>query len=175
MGKITPAKPVKLIVGFIFRDKQAFNKARLILIRRFGKIDFESDPIPFSMTDYYQEEFGDGLSRVFLSFNKLILPQQLPGIKILTNKIEDKLSCRGRRLVNIDPGYLDLPKLVLASTKDYVHRIYLDKGIYAETTLCYQGKSYQAWQWTYPDFRMSGYIGIFNHIRDLYAEQIRGR
>jgi len=175
MGKIAPTKPVKLIVGFIFKDKQAFNKARLILTRRFGRIDFESNPVLFSLTDYYQEEFGDGLSRVFISFNKLIKPRQLPGIKILTNKIEKKLSQAGKRLVNIDPGYLDLPKLVLASTKDYVHRIYLDKGIYAETTLCYQGKSFQGWQWTYPDFRTNEYINIFNHIRALYAEQIKKR
>ncbi len=175
MGKIAPDKPVKLIAGFIFKDKQVFNKAKSALIRHFGKVDFESRPIPFTLTDYYREEFGDGLLKVFISFHKLILPQQIAKIKIFTNNIERKLSLAGRRLVNIDPGYLDLAKLVLASTKDYAHRIYLDKGIYGEITLSYQGKSFQGWQWTYPDFRTSEYIDIFNQIRELYAEQSKKR
>jgi len=175
MGKIAPDKPVKLIVGFIFKDQQAFNKAKLALTKSFGKVDFESRPIPFTFTDYYREEFGDGLLKVFISFNKLILPQQIVEIKTLTNNIERKLTLSGRRLVNIDPGYLDLAKLVLASTKDYIHRIYLDKGIYAETTLFYQGKSFQSWQWTYPDFRTREYIEIFNQIRELYAQRSKKR
>ena len=175
MGKIAPDKPVKLIAGFIFKDRQAFDKAKAILIRRFGKVDFESQPIPFGLTDYYREEIGEGLSKVFISFDKLIFPQAIPKIKLLTNNIERKFSLAGKRLVNIDPGYLDLAKLVLASTKDYAHRIYLDKGIYVEITLSYQGKSFQGWQWTYPDFRTSEYINIFNHIRGLYAEQQRKR
>lgn len=175
MGKVAPNKPVKLIVGFIFKDKQAFDKGRSLLIRRFGKVDFESRPIPFSLTDYYREELGEGLLRVFISFNKLIPPQAISRIKILTNNIERRFSLAGRRLVNIDPGYLDMAKLVLASTKDYAHRIYLDKGIYGEITLTYQGKSFQGWQWTYQDFRSSEYINIFNQIRGLYAEQSKKR
>jgi hypothetical protein len=175
MGKIAPHRPVKLISGFIFKDIQAFDRAKLRLVKRFGKIDFESPIIPFNLTDYYQLEFGENLLRVFLSFNKLILPEQIAEIKNLTNNLERKLSSKGRRLVNIDPGYLDLAKLVLASTKDYVHRIYLDKGIYAETTLFYQGKSFQSWQWSYPDFRASEQINIFNKIREIYAEQIKKR
>ncbi len=173
MGKITLSKPVKLIIGFIFKDAQAFFKAKTMLIRRFGKIDFESRAIPFTLTGYYQEEFGIDLSRVFISFVKLIQPREISSIKILTNKIENKLSLSGHRLVNIDPGYLDLAKLILASTKDYIHRVYLDKGIYAETTLFYRGKSFAEWQWTYPDFRKREYIEIFNQIRELYAKQIK--
>ena len=103
------------------------------------------------------------------------MPQQIAEIKVLTNKIEEKLSSAGKRLVNIDPGYLDLAKLILASTKDYSHRIYLGKGIYAEITLSYQGKSFQGWQWTYPDFRTTEYRNIFNQIRELYAGQISNK
>ncbi|MDO8662704.1 MAG: DUF4416 family protein [Candidatus Omnitrophota bacterium] len=175
MGKIAPTKPVKLIVGFIFKDEQAFCRSKFLLIRRFGKIDFESRVIPFTLTEYYQEEFGKDLSRVFVSFSKLIQPREITGIKILTNKIENRLSSKGHRLVNIDPGYLDLAKLILVSTKDYIHRVYLDKGIYAETTLFYRGKSFEAWQWTYPDFRTPEYIEIFNQIRELYAKQIKDK
>lgn len=173
MGKIAPGKPVKLIVGFIFKEKIFFEKARFILTRHFGRVDFESGVIPFTATGYYREEFGEGLSRVFISFARLIKPQQISKIKVLTNRIEERLSNGSKRLVNIDPGYLDLAKLVLASTKDYVHRLYLDKGIYAETTLFYQDKSFQDWKWTYPDFRSKEQIEVFNQIRELYARQIK--
>ncbi|MDD2679677.1 MAG: DUF4416 family protein [Candidatus Omnitrophica bacterium] len=173
MGKITPARPVKLITGFIFKDKKAFVKARGILIKHFGNIDFESRMMPFTLTDYYREEFGSGLKRVFISFRKLIQPQQIAAVKILTNKIEKRLTCANKRTVNLDPGYLDTAKLVLASTKDYVHRIYLGKGIYAEITLFYQAKTFSPWQWTYPDYRTGDYIGIFNHIREIYTGQVK--
>ena len=77
------------------------------------------------------------------------------------------------RIINIDPGYLDLSKLILASTKDYKHRIYLTKGIYAEVTLFYQDKTFCPWEWTYPDYKTGEYIEIFNRIRQIYAEQIK--
>ncbi|MCX5706361.1 MAG: DUF4416 family protein [Candidatus Omnitrophica bacterium] len=170
MGKIAKARPVKLITGFIFKDNAAFKKAKILLKQRFGKIDFESQTLPFNLTDYYKKEFGDGLKRVFISFRRQIPPQELSKIKVFTNQIEKKISCGKNRLVNIDPGYLDLAKLILASTKDYVHRIYLDKGIYAEITLFYQDKSFKPWTWTYPDYRTPEYIAIFNHIREIYAQ-----
>jgi len=173
MGKIAPAKPVKLIIGFIFQEKKSLAKARAALIRHFGSIDFESRAMPFTLTDYYREEFGSGLKRVFISFKKLIFPQQISGIKTLTNKMEKKLSDGNKRLVNIDPGYLDSAKLILASTKDYVHRVYLGKGIYAEITLFFQNKTFCPWQWTYPDYRSSEYIAIFNRIRAIYAGQTK--
>lgn len=172
MGKITPNKPVKLIIGFIFKQNGILDKAKAILQARFGKIDFESAGLPFSLTDYYQEEFGSDLKRVFVSFKKLIRPVDIAAIKISTIKIEQRLSVGHKRLVNIDPGYLDLAKLVLASTKDYAHRIYLDKGIYAEITLSYQGKGFCACAWTYPDYRTDDYRNIFNQIRKIYAGQI---
>lgn len=173
MGKITREKPVKLIIGFIFKDNEAYASAKNKLSLYFGKIDFESAVIPFNLTNYYTGEMGEGLKKIFLSFNKLILPHQISEIKVLTNKIEEKLSLKNKRRVNIDPGYLDLAKLILVSTKDYCHRIYLKKGIFAENTLCYKGKSFTAWPWAYPDYQTPGYIGIFNQIRDIYAGQVK--
>lgn len=143
-----------------------------MLARRFGKIDFESRALPFALTDYYQPEFGIGLQRVFISFKRLVDPEELAQIKALTNRMENRFSAGNKRLVNIDPGYLNLAKLVLASTKDYVHRIYLGKGIYAETTLFFRGKGFQAWEWTYPDFRAEGYRDIFNQIREIFYQQV---
>ncbi len=168
MGEIKTHPPVKLIAGLIFRDEDAAEKAKSSLERRFGKIDFESPVLPFLHTDYYQGEFGVNLKRQFLSFQKLIDPENLSRIKITTNKIEKRLSRDNKRRINIDPGYLDLSKLVLATTKDYSHRIYLKQGIYAEVTLFYQNREFKPSNWTYPDYRSPEYAEIFNKIRSLY-------
>lgn len=166
---------VKLIIGFIFKEELILNQAKTILERQFGKIDFESNALPFTHTAYYEKEFGKDLKRKFICFQKLTPPQALARIKIITNKIEHKLSINRRRLINIDPGYLCLSKLILASTKDYKHRVYLNKGIYAEVTLFYQNKDFQFWEWAYPDYKTAEYIAIFNKIREVYAAQIKNK
>ncbi|MDP2940750.1 MAG: DUF4416 family protein [Candidatus Omnitrophota bacterium] len=163
---------VKLIVGFIFKEESALKKAKLALIRLYGEVDFESPKLAFYHTNYYEKEFGSSLKRKFISFRKLILPQNLARIKAAANKLEKKLSRNSKRLINIDPGYLNLAKLVLASTKDYKHRIYLGQGIYAEITLFYQRKTFTPWEWTYPDYRSREYIEIFNRIREIYSGQL---
>lgn len=173
MGSIKKYPPVKLIFGFIFKDEKIYNQACLSLKRHFGRLDFQSPVLEFNYTDYYEDEFGKPLKRKFASAEKLIKPQDLYKIKIFTNKLEEKLSRHGKRLINIDPGYIDLSKLVLASTKDYYHRVYLNQGIFAELTLFYQGKTYKAVDWTYPDYRSPEYIEIFKLIRDLYVKAIK--
>jgi hypothetical protein len=172
MGKIISPTPVKLIIGLIFKDEEFLKKTEGILRRHFKGIDYESPIIPFNYTDYYQKEFGIGLKKKFISFTKLIPSQQLAAVKVLTNKIETKLSQKNCRKINIDPGYLTLAKLVLASTKDYSHRIHLDKGIFAEVTLVYQKNGFQPREWTYPDYRTAEYSRVFLEIRKLYAQQI---
>lgn len=173
MGKVMKIHPVKLIIGFIFKKEDTFTKAAVILGRRFGSIDFKSRILPFCYTNYYEKEIGKDLKRRFISFKKLIFPEDLPKIKNYSNRIEEKFSLKKSRLINIDPGYLDLAKLVLATTKDYNHRVYLDKGIYAEVTLCYQHKTFRPWDWTYPDYRSGEYIEIFNQIREIYFKQTK--
>lgn len=173
MGKISNPPPVKLISGLIFKETKDFERCKKTLKKIFGDIDFESKLLPFDLTDYYKEEFGTGLSRKFISFKKLIRPERLAGIKATTNKIETRFSLKQRRLVNIDPGYVDMAKLVLASTKDFSHRIYLNKGIFAEITLSFQEKSFRPREYTYPDYRTEDYIAIFNRIREIYAGQIK--
>lgn len=175
MGQIKKHSPVKLIIGFIFKQEGTLEKAKRILEKQLGAMDFISPILAFNHTDYYEKELGKDLKRSFVSFKKLIDPKDLPAIKITTNKIERFLSTRGKRAINIDPGYLDLSKLCLASTKDYKHRIYLNKGIFAEVTLFYQDKTFQAWDWTYSDYRTKDYIAIFNKIRETYARQIKDK
>jgi len=173
MGTIKKYLPVKLIFGFIFQNESTFQKASPFIEKHFSKIDFESPAIPFTYTDYYLKEFGTDLKRKFISVEKLVNPADLYKIKIYSNKLEERLSQGSRRLINIDPGLLDLAKLILASTKDFSHRICLNKGIFAELTLFFKDKDYQALDWTYPDYRTEGYRAIFRQIRQIYAQQVK--
>ena len=153
-------------MGFIYKDEAIFIKSRDKLEKIFGGLNFQSGPLDFNYTTYYEKEMGAGLKRRFISFSKLIPIGDLYRIKLYTNRLEARFSDSGaRRQVNIDPGYVDLAKLVLASTKDYSHRIYLRKGIFAEITLSYRGNSFAYNDWTYPDYRSQEYIDIFNKIR----------
>jgi hypothetical protein len=172
MGASSNPQRVKLIIGLIYRDSQEYLAIKPFLLRAFGPVDFESSEIAFTYTSYYKQEFGDNLTRRFISFSRLISPATLAAIKVRTNKLEMKKARNGKRLINIDPGYIDMAKLVLASTKDFCHRIYLDRGIFAEITLVYKKDSFTFWDWTYPDYRTPEYISIFNNIRQTYAQQL---
>lgn len=171
MGSIRPVKRVQLITGLISGDVALFGKAKRCLERICGPADFESGILDFTHTDYYAEEFGSNLKRMFLGFKKLFSLDKLYTIKLKTNSLEKKFSKSGNRTINIDPGYLDISKLVLFSTKDYSHRIYTGKGIYAEVTLFYKNKRFNPWPWTYPDFKTEEYLNIFDSIRELYREK----
>lgn len=170
MGKASKPGRVKLIAGILYSDPGLYLKARVSLERIFGRADFESPEIGFNHTDYYEHEMGRGLIRRFLGFEKLISLEKIFRVKLLTNRIELSLSRDRKRRVNIDPGYMDLGKLVLFSTKDHSHRIYLQDGIYAESTLYYKDKSFRAWPWTYPDYKTEEYLKAFDSIRSIYKD-----
>jgi hypothetical protein len=127
----------------------------------------------FDFTDYYAEEMGENLNRRFVSFERLIDPEKLASIKRKTCSMEKKFSEKGSRTVNIDPGYITLAKVVLASTKNFFHRIYIGKGIYAEITLAWQKGEYKTFRWTFPDYATEKYMGILKDIRDIYSIQIK--
>jgi len=176
VGRVKKHAPVKLIVGMISSFPHLFEQAQKVLEKEFGTGDYESPILPFDTTDHYQEEFGPELKRRFYSFKKLIDAERLVEIKLFTNRLEEEFSDEeGSRRINIDPGYLVLGKLVLATTKDHQHRLYLDKGIYAEVTLRFKKDSFCPWEWTYPDYRIPEYIDIFNRIRGLYLKQLLGQ
>jgi hypothetical protein len=172
MGLVTRPDDVNLIIGLLSNNTETLAKARDSLKRMFGPTDLESPVTDFTQTDYYTKEMGPALKRQFLSFRKLFGLRGLCAVKLKTNKLEKKFAKGGKRTVNIDPGYLDLAKLVLFSTKDYTHRIFLDKGIYAEVTLFYKDKSFMPWPWTYPDYRTDSYKELFNGIRDIYKAKL---
>lgn len=171
MGQLRRPCKVKLFVGLLFSDKALFQKVKKILERIFGPVDFESDILEFTHTDYYAQELGGNLKRKFLSFARPVGLKNIYKVKLRTNLLEKRFSKSEKRLVNIDPGYADLSKVVLFSTKDYSHRIYLNNGIFAEATLFYKDKKFNPWPWTYPDYKSQAYVSIFNLIRDIYKNK----
>jgi len=168
MGLSKKPANVKLIVGMLAKDKRLFKDAERLFIRDFGRVDYRSPVIDFNYTDYYKEEMGSPLKRIFISFKKLISPEAIAKIKLASNAIEKKFSVNKKRRINIDPGYVSDSKLILATTKDYFHRIYLNSGIYAEVTLRWRKGTFEPFEWTYPDYRSKKYIAIFNTIRHLF-------
>jgi len=173
MGKIEEPTPVKLIASMFTAERGLFEVAREKLVEEFGPIDYESELLPFDHTDYYAPEFGENLVRQFVAFERLIDPGRLAEVKRFTNALEMELAVEGKRRINIDPGYVSLSKLVLATTKNYSHRIYLGGGIYAEVTLHFRKGSFEPWEWTYPDYASREYCELFNRIRELYVGQLR--
>ena len=170
MAEAVEAEPVCLIVGLLSAYEPLFAKAEEALCGRCGPLRASSDVMPFAYTDYYEAEMGGGLLRRFLAFETLIPPDRLASIKRWTNDLEKRLAVPPHpvaRPINIDPGYLTPAKLVLATTKDQAHRIYLDMGVYAEITLTYRrGLGYQPNPWTYPDYRTEAYRRFFEQVRD---------
>jgi hypothetical protein len=179
MGQPRTPAPVKLIAGLLGGDLDLLRRARQLLIRRYGPVDLESDFWPFNETDYYTAEMGPDLQRWFLSFEQLVRPDLLADIKHEANALEQQIAEQTllpdiARPVNIDPGYIDLHKLVLATTKDAGHRIYLGHGIYAEVTLQFAHAGWQTRPWTYPDYTRPEYHAFFARVRDTYRHACAG-
>jgi len=176
MGEIKKTSPVQLFCGLIFAPRTPLEDIKSKLKNSFGAIDYESDVISFNFTDYYTPEMGDRLNRVFYAFENLIQPDEIAAIKIKTNEMEKLYlheDAKGRR-ANIDPGYITLAKMVLATTKDYNHRIYLRDGVFAETTLNFRKPTFEPYPWTYPDYKTPEYIVFFNKLRELYKKKLSG-
>jgi len=174
MGTAREPQPVKLIASLLTGEPDLLPRVREALAAAWGPIDLESDLLPFDHTDYYAGELGPNLQRQIVAFEQLIPPAELPAAKLLANELEQSLSAGGRRRVNVDPGYVALGKLVLATTKDHAHRLYLGQGVYGEVTLAYQQGRFRPWPWTYPDYGSEAYCALFARIRDRYKAQLRG-
>ena len=176
MGEPKEPKPARLFMSLMAAEETALHQALKDLEQAFGKVDFVSERFPFNQTDYYTEEMGDPLFRHFVTFDGLIPPSSLPEVKRNTNRIEEKCATReGKRQINIDPGYLCLEHLILATTKGYSHRPYLRDGIYADLALIYRNKSFEPLEWTYPDYRQPEVISLFNELRKTYSEALKRR
>ena len=166
-------EPVKLFVGILYTDEDLLEKAMILLTEKFGKIDYKSPKFEFNISDYYQDEMGGPIFRKFVSFANLINPKDIAQIKLQTNAIEVQLAVNGNRKVNLDPGYMDYNKVILASAKYNSQKIYLDSGIYADPTLWYEKGDYRPYPYSFPDFKTGLYHQTFLHIRALFKGQRR--
>jgi hypothetical protein len=172
MGTAGVYTPEKLVMGILSTLAGGDDELQALLVEHWGRIDFRSPPIPFTFTDYYRDEMGDDITRTFVAFERLVDPSCLAAVKLTTNAIEDRFADQGRRRVNLDPGLMALSRFSLATTKESAHRVPLSHGIYAEITLLYSKGGFRSLDWTYPDFRSTGYRAVLNEIRSRYKAQL---
>jgi hypothetical protein len=177
MGEIHRHLPVMPILAAFSRSDCALDWARERAIAAWGRIALESPRFPFVETDYYSATMGSDLKKCFWAFVELRDPSELVDWKLAANDWETDYAQRARhaesRPLNLDPGYLTLAKLVLASTKDHAHRIYLDRGIFAEVTLYFKDSRWQHREWTFPDYRRADYQQFFHEARELFRARQR--
>jgi hypothetical protein len=166
-------KPAKLVIGLIMKDRSLFGRLGVELSNTFGPVDIVSSWLPFDYTSYYEPEMGTPLFRRLLAYKNLINQEELPGIKLATNRLEKSLSENDRRRVNIDPGYLLYERFVLASGKNFSHRIYIADGIYADLTLIYQRGRFEKLPWTYPDYADEPILEFLSRVRKKYAVDVK--
>ncbi|MEO0127010.1 MAG: DUF4416 family protein [candidate division WOR-3 bacterium] len=166
MAEIHEPHKVLSFAGLIFIKEFNPDSALEHFNELLGKVIKKSEVIPFIHTTYYNKEMGENLLRQWVLFEKLIYPDLLVDLKHKSNEIENKfLSGNGGRMINIDPGLISLSNIILASTKNYSHRIYLGKGIYAEVTLIYKDHQFRPLEWTYPDYREEKALKFFDECR----------
>ena len=177
MWEINKPDPVKLIIGILASDENSLRVAREGVVEMFGESDLVSEVWPFTQTDYYKEQAGENIVRQFVSFEKLVDPGQLSAIKHKSNKLEEalakKLDLSFPRPVNLDPGIIEPAKLILASTKNFSHRIYIGDNMYAELTLSYCRGQWTSYPYTFPDYKEVRYHEFLGRVRDRLVEQIR--
>jgi hypothetical protein len=168
-----PPKPAKLVVGLFTRDKDIIVQLASELCGAFGSFDLVSPWLPFDYTTYYEREMGAPLFRRVFAFQALIEQSELSAVKTKTNRIEDQYASNGKRIVNIDPGYLSLERFVLASGKNFSHRIYIGQGIYADLTLIYQHGTFEKLPWTYPDYADQPVLAFLEKVRNKYTVDLK--
>ncbi len=164
---------VKLLAAILFREPAALAESLTRLAAAFSPPDFQGPPHPFTQTDYYRAEMGSGLSRCLVGFSRLVTPQSLPAAKHASAEVEKALTKGGGRSANIDVGYLDLFKVVLASFKARGNKLYLERGVWADMTLYFERGRFHPLPWSFPDFREGAYDDDLHQIRELYKGQLR--
>jgi hypothetical protein len=170
--------PAKLICGVIYKEDALYVEVKRRLEAEWGRVDTESEPFPFDLTGYYEDEMCGGLVRRFMSFESLIAPETLPAKKIRAIALEEALRQeRGvpGRPANIDPGYLTAAALVMATAKDFSHRVPLAQGIYAHLEFVFTKTGVKTLEWTYPDLRREPAQAYFRSVREIFLRGIRER
>jgi len=173
MSRPAPPSPAKLVIGLFMKEKGLLDALCPPLMEAFGPLDLISPWFRFDYTTYYEPEMGSPLFRRILSFKKLIRQEDLAGIKHQTNDLELAHTAGTSRKVNIDPGYLLLERFVLATGKNYAHRIYIGENIYADLTLTYVKGGFQTLPWTYPDYASPEIRDFLLQVRTKYSMDLK--
>ncbi len=164
---------VNLIITILHPENKDLTPIKEILVERFGDIDLVSKEFPFSHTSYYSEEMGDKIVKTILSFEKLIKDDDLKIVKYFTLQIEDLFKTNRKRRYNLDPGYVDLNKLVLSTTKGRTHRVSIGWGLYEEVTLWYRKGKFEDLMWTYPSYKLEEVKRFLIDVRENYKKKLR--
>jgi len=172
MSQPHPPQPAKLVIGVFTNDKRLLVPVMEALVKQFGDIDLLSPWIAFDYTRYYEQEMGPDLVRRMMTFKPLIDQDALSLIKVATNAIEAECTINTRRNVNIDPGYMLRERFVLATGKNFTHRVYIGNHIYADLTLLYQKGAFQSLPWTYPDYKAPQVQSFLYQVRNKYIKDI---
>jgi Domain of unknown function (DUF4416) len=166
-------KPGKLVIGLLMKDRTLFEPLAEKLIAKYGTSDIISSWMCFDYTAYYESELGSPLYRRLMAFETLIDQQALATVKLATNRLEQEYAQNLRRRVNIDPGYLLYERFVLASGKNFSHRIYIGHCIYADLTLIYRKGAFETLPWTYPDYADQPIRSFLERVRNKYAVDLK--
>jgi hypothetical protein len=173
MGTASEPLGVKYFVAIMYQSTFDVVPVLCRLDQRFGKRENTYGPIPFSWSEYYSQEMGESLLKMYISYEIPSDRGELSTVKLMTNAIENEYAVDNKRIINIDPGYIARDKVVLATTKDFYHRIYLRDGIYAEVTLHYKRGQYRFFSWTYPDYRQPDIYQFFEKSRASLVKELR--
>jgi hypothetical protein len=173
MGSAGQPLKTKLFLAIMFQPHVAIQEVLDALQKKFGPVECSYGPIAFSFTEYYREEMGERLLKMYLSFSTPIEREALAGIKVFTNGLERDRMVNGRRTINLDPGYLAQDKLVLATTKDFYQRLYLGQGIYGEVTLHFRKGRFRHFSWTYPDYNDPPFLKFLTKVRAILVKELR--
>ena len=167
-------RPARLVVSAIYRDERRFAEAVPRVEAAVGPVRAVGERLPFDRTDYYRGEMGSPLFRRFLAARRAVPRDTLAAIKVAMESIESELSEGGRRTVNLDPGMLTPESFILATGKNFTHRVYLGEGVFADLTLVYRGGGFHPLPWTYPDYASEGVRSLLRELRREHMERTVG-
>jgi len=168
-------KAVKYFCGLIFSQNRAAALATGMLQDAIAAVENSSAVIPFTATEYYRSEMGEPLFRQFVSFKGLLPPERLPEFKIGAMELEARLAENGRRLVNLDPGYMSEANIIIATAKNHYHRVPLSDGVYAHIEYVLKDGRLNFLPWTYPDFQTPAYLDFFKSLLESFKREKRAQ
>jgi len=172
MGTAEQPSQAKLFLALLYRPDAALDAIMIEITHAFGAVERMYGPIQFAFSDYYKDEVGERPLKQYMTFERLIERDMLPAVKTATNAIEARYLDNGVRTANLDPGYLVKDKLVLATTKDFYHRLYLAQGIFGEVTLHFRKGVFRYFSWTYPDYMDPAFLEFLTKERAAFVHEV---